>query len=206
MSMNPAAWKDPSLPAPSSINMSRSYIEAQLGVTPIEELQARRSALLDNSAPFASLQEALDNGFDRKVLIDVELGGTTYYVRPGLAILWAKYGKPGRSATWDERRKALRSAIANKIAADDAGRTRVKQETVKSAAGARTEPITVDDRPTESEIERRAAAAMLPVIQEAENLMALMAHLEDEYNSITELINRDQALIRYLSQPTAGGA
>lgn len=95
-----------------------------------------------------------------------------------LAPLRAKYGPGG---TWDARRKAFRSAVANEIA------MRLVAERSKA--------------PSETELERLAAGdeRVLRWLDDVEQEMARYHLLEDHAQSMTELINRGQAILRYAS-------
>jgi len=131
--------------APASLAGARTLrdLELQIGVDPIDVLQADRRAVVEDLAP-----------------------------------LRAKYGPGG---TWDARRKAHRSAIATEIA------SKLQEERGKA--------------PSEAEVERLAAGdpRVQARLDEAEAEMARYAVLEDECQRYTELLNRGQALIRYVT-------
>lgn len=93
-----------------------------------------------------------------------------------LAPLRAQYGPGG---TFDARRKAFRSAVANEIA------LRVTAERGKA--------------PSEAELERLAAGdeRVLRWMDAAETDMATYHLLENALAEKTELIRRDDALVRY---------
>lgn len=93
-----------------------------------------------------------------------------------LAPLRAKYGPGG---TWDAQRKAHRSAVANALG------LAIHKETGK--------------KPSEAELERLAAGdeRVQTWLDDAEKEMAEYFKLEIRATELTELINRDQALIRY---------
>jgi hypothetical protein len=93
-----------------------------------------------------------------------------------IAPLRARYGPGG---TWDARRKAVRSARANEIAGE------LTRERGKA--------------PSEAEVERLAAgdAFTLAQLDAAEEEMARYYLLEDRIQELTELIRRDDLLIRY---------
>lgn len=93
-----------------------------------------------------------------------------------VAPLRARYGPGG---TWDAQRKAHRSAVANRIA------TELTAERSKA--------------PSEAELERLAAGDpdVRRLLDEVEAEMAAYWLLEVRITELTELINRDQVLIRY---------
>lgn len=95
------------------------------------------------------------------------------------APLRARFGPGG---TWDAQRKAFRSAVANELA------------TSLTAARA-------GKKPAEDEIERLAAAdeRVQRWLDAAEADMARYYLLDNRITELTEMINRDQALIRYVT-------
>lgn len=93
-----------------------------------------------------------------------------------VAPLRAKYGPGG---VFDARRKAFRSAVANEIA------DRITRERGKA--------------PSEAELERLAAGdeRVIAWLDRAEQEMAEYHLLEDRIQELTELVRRDESLIRF---------
>jgi hypothetical protein len=178
---------------------TRRDIEASIGIDPIEVLQADRRRLLDDEQ-YASIEDAIADDCDPKWLLsystpDESGGQRVRYLRPGLAKLRARFGHGG---TWDARRKAFRSAIANELAME-ALQTSVKKSKIEKGE-VKTYEIP-GEKPAEAELERLAAGdpRVQASIDEAEELSALYWRLELQFDELTELINRDQALVRYVT-------